>query len=265
MKYIDHLLAVVLCFTLLTGGSGKDADFCSIRNTTTRHGEQIDFTVFYSVAGIYVTAGFATFINKVEMLNGKPVFHITGTGRSNSSYDWIYKVRDRYESFIDTATMLPLKFIRDVREGSTRKYENISFNHRSNTVVTDSGLKKVPPCIQDVLSTIYYSRNLDFEKYKTNDKIPFQMFLENEVHELYIRYIGKETITTRYGTFDAIKFKPLLVEGTIFSGGENMTVWVSDDKNRIPVRIESQILIGSVKVDLSGYKNLRHEFSSKRK
>ena len=154
--------------------------------------------------------------------------------------------------------MLPLKFYREVEEGNTRKKETVSFNQDKQIATTDSAQYKVPACVQDVLSSVYYARNIDFNKYKKGDKIPFQMFLENEVHPLYVRYMGKEQVQTRYGKFNAIKFKPLLVEGTIFSGGENMTVWVSDDANRLPVRIESRILIGSIKVDMMGYKNLRY-------
>ncbi|HEY0356529.1 MAG TPA: DUF3108 domain-containing protein [Flavisolibacter sp.] len=236
-------------------------DFCGIRNTTTQSGEQIDFTVYYNVAGIYVNAGSAMFTTKLEKLNDKPVYHIIGSGRSNSKYDWIFKVRDRYESYVDTATMRPLRFSRDVEEGNTKKLERVSFDPNKNTATSEGKVFKVPDCIQDVLSSVYYARNIDFNKYKKGDKIPFKMFLENEVHNLYIRYIGKEQVQTRYGTFNAIKFKPLLVEGTIFSGGEKMTVWVTDDANRVPVRIESQILIGSVKVDMMGYKNLRHPLS----
>jgi len=88
------------------------------------------------------------------------------------------------------------------------------------------------------------------------------MFLDNEVYDLYIRYLGKETIKTRYGKFHAIKFKPLLVKGTIFEGGEKMTVWVSDDPNHFPVRIESPIAVGSIKVDMMGYRNNRYPVSS---
>jgi hypothetical protein len=237
-------------------------DFCGIQNTTTQNGEELSYTVFYSVGGIYVVAGSAVFRNKTEDFNGRPVYHITGSGQSNSTYDFIYKVRDRYESYIDTATMQPLKFVRDVQDGNHKKYENISFNRSANTAITDSGVFKVPACIQDVLSTIYYARNIDFSKYRKNDKIPFRMFLENEVNDLYIRYLGKEAVKTKYGRFKAIKFSTLLIAGTVFKGGENMTVWVSDDANHIPLRIESQILIGSIKVDMTGYKNLRHALSS---
>jgi hypothetical protein len=116
--------------------------------------------------------------------------------------------------------------------------------------------------VQDVLSSIYFARNIDFDQYKPEDKIRFSMFLDNEVYEMYIRYLGKETVKTRYGKFKAIKFKPLLIKGTIFEGGEKMTVWVSDDQNRIPVRIESPISVGSVKVDMIYNRNLRHRLSS---
>jgi hypothetical protein len=121
---------------------------------------------------------------------------------------------------------------------------------------------KIPNCIQDVLSAIYYARNINFNKYQPEDKIPFSMFLDNEVFNLYIKYQGKEVIKTRYGTFNAIKFKPLLVKGTLFEGGEKMTVWVSDDANHIPLRVESPIVVGSIKADMMGYRNLRYPLSS---
>ena len=109
---------------------------------------------------------------------------------------------------------------------------------------------------------IYYLRNIDFNKYKPEEKIPFNLFLDNQVYNVYIKYLGKETVKTQYGTFNAIKFKPLLLKGTIFEGGEKMTVWVSDDPNHIPLRIESPIVVGSVKVDMMQYRNLRYPLTS---
>jgi len=120
----------------------------------------------------------------------------------------------------------------------------------------------VPNCVQDVVSAIFYARNIDFNKYKPEDKIPFTMFMDNEKYDLYIRYLGKETIKTKYGKFRAIKFKPLLVKGTIFEGGEKMLVWVSDDANHLPLRVESPISVGSIKVDMMSYRNLRYPLSS---
>jgi hypothetical protein len=109
---------------------------------------------------------------------------------------------------------------------------------------------------------MYYARNINFDKYKAGDKIPFDMFLDDEVYHLYIRYLGKEIIKTRYGKFRAIKFKPLLIKGTIFQGGEKMTAWISDDANHLILRVESPIAVGSIKVDMFGYKNLRHPLTS---
>jgi hypothetical protein len=209
-----------------------------------------------------VDAGTATFSVNLEKYNSRPVYHVVGVGNSNSRYDWIFKVRDRYESYVDTATLKPYKFIRNVDEGGYKKYENITSNHEAGTAVSTKGVFKVPDCIQDVISAIFYFRNIDFDNYKPGDKIPFRMFLDDEVHELYVRYLGKEIVKTRYGRFRSIKFKPLLIGGTIFEGGERMTVWVSDDKNRLPLRVESPISVGSVKVDMMGYLNLRYKLSS---
>lgn len=209
-----------------------------------------------------MAAGEATFTSSLERLNGKPVYHIVGEGKTYNFYDNFFKVRDRYETYIDTASLQPYKFIRNVEEGGYKKYENVSFNRTANTAVTTKGVFKVPECVQDVVSSIYYARNIDFSKYKPGDKIPFSLFLDDEVYNIYIRYMGKETIKTKYGKFRAIKFKPYLIKGSVFEGGEKMTVWVSDDGNKIPVRIESPISVGSIKVDMASYRNLRYPLSS---
>lgn len=237
-------------------------EFCGLPNQAFQAGESITFKVYYTLAGVYIAAGEATFTVALEELGGKSVYHVTGAGKNYSFLDNFFKVRDKYESYIDTATLQPLKFIRNVSEGSYRKYENVSFNKTAHTAITNSGVFKTPDCIQDVLSTMYYARNIDFDKMKPGDKIPFSMFLDNQVYDLYIRYVGKETIKTKYGKFRAIKIKPLLIKGTIFEGGEKMTVWISDDANHIPVRVESPISVGSVKVDMMDFKNRRTPMNS---
>lgn len=249
-------------FANLTNRQTGD-DFCGIVNRTFITGERINFKVFYSVVGIYLEAGSAQFSLNREVLNNKPVYHVIGDGYSNPRYDWIFKVRDRYETYIDTMTLKPYKFVRNVDEGGYKKYENVTFNHSAGTAVTTNGTFKVPSCVQDVLSAVYYARNIDYSKYKPDDKIPFDMFIDDEVNHLFIRYVGKEEIKTRYGKFRAIKIKPLLIKGTIFEGGEKMSVWVSDDQNKIPLRIESPISVGSVKVDMMGYGNLRYPLTSR--
>lgn len=256
-KLIYSFILLIIVSPLKAGD-----EFCGLHNAAFQAGERIEYSIYYSVIGLYVNAGNASFTASLEKINNHTAYHVVGEGNSNTKYDWIFKVRDKYETYIDTTTLEPLKFIRNVNEGGYKTYENVTFNCKANTAITTKGVFKIPTCIQDVLSSIYYARNINFNSYKPNDKIPFNMFLDNQVYNLYIKYLGKEVIKTRYGKFNAIKFRPLLVKGTMFEGGEKMTVWVTDDANHIPIRIESPIVVGSVKVDMMKFSNLRNPLSA---
>lgn len=238
-----------------------DSAFCgSIRNTAFNAGENLTYKVSYVVAGVSLSGGEATFKTDLEKMMGKNVYHVVAEGKSY--HDMLFKVRDKYETYIDTGTLQPYKFIRDVDEGGHKTFENVSFYKATNTAITNTGTYQVPSCIQDVLSAIFYARNIDFGQYKPGDKIPFDMFLDRQVYHLYIRYLGRETIRTKYAKFRTFKFKPLLVKGTMFEGGEKMTVWVTDDPNHIAVRIQSPITVGKVSVDMTDCHNLRYPLSS---
>ncbi|HVX51341.1 MAG TPA: DUF3108 domain-containing protein [Chitinophagaceae bacterium] len=244
------LLTVLLAFSGLLPVAAQDLAF--------QQGEKITYTVFYNVIGIYINAGSAVFSTSQEKMNNRDVFHVVGEGHTNSKYDWIFKVRDKYESYFTTTNLQSLKFIRNVNEGKYKKYEEVSFDTQSNTAITSDGVYKVPSKVQDVINAIYYARNIDFDNHKPGDKIAFNMFLDNQVYNLYIKYIGKETVKTRYGKYNAIKLSPLLIKGSIFKEDDKMTIWVSDDANHIPLRVESPIAVGSVKIDLKGYENLKY-------
>lgn len=229
---------------------------CKTVNTTTQSGETLTYKIYYTLAGIYANTAEVTFSNSLEKLNNRPVYHFVGNGKTYPNYDWFFKVRDVYESYVDTASMLPYKFTRNVSEGKNKIYNQAIFNQTNNTAISTNKLIKTPACVQDVLSSIYYARNIDFSNSKINDKIYFNMYLDDVVYPIYITYLGKEKIKTKFGTYNTIKFRPKLIEGTIFKGGDKMTVYVTDDANKIPVYIETPILVGTIKVYLSSYKNL---------
>ncbi|MBV8254208.1 MAG: DUF3108 domain-containing protein [Chitinophaga sp.] len=256
-----YLLLIIISLTCIRPTQAQ-TDFCSIRNSSFKAGETITLKVFYALGKMFIGAGEATFNCSLERFANRDVFHIVGEGKTYKAYDWFFKVRDRYETFIDTATLQPLKFLRNVNEGGYKIYNNVVFNQAAHQAISTNGTFTVPPCVQDVISSIYYARNIDFSKYNEGDKIPFAMFLDDQVYNIYVRYLGKENIKTKFGTFRAIKFKPLLIKGNVFEGGEKMTVWVSDDGNKIPLRIESPISVGSVVVDMINYGNLRHPLTS---
>ncbi|HMP91945.1 MAG TPA: DUF3108 domain-containing protein [Phnomibacter sp.] len=261
MKKISLILTTLFLLTH-TWANFTPTKVCGSQNKSFQAGEKVTFYVYYTLAGIWVHAGNVSFTVNLETLNGKPVYHVVGDGSTKPSYDWIYRVRDRYESYMDTSTLMPLKFIRNVDEGGYKIYENVTFYPETRTAVTNKGVFNVPECVQDVLSEVYFARNIDYSKYKPNDLIPFDLFIDNKVYNMHIRYLGKETIKSRYGKFRCIKFKPLLLSSHIFEGGEKMTVWVTDDANRLPIRIETPISVGSVKVDMMEYRNLRHPLTS---
>ena len=255
------LTLVLLSIFFLSGGiSAQSNTLRKINNKAFKPGEILEFRIHYGL----VDAGIARLEvkDKMHLVNNRSSYHVVGIGNTTGAFDWFFKVRDRYETYIDTSTMLPMKFIRNVDEGGYKIYNNVTFNQTAGTAVSTKGVFPTPRCIQDVVSAMYYARNINFDRYKPGDKIPFDMYLDDEVYHLYIRYIGKETVKTRYGKFRAIKFKPLLIKGTMFQGGEKMTVWVSDDPNHLVLRVESPISVGSVKVDMYGYKNLRYPLSS---
>lgn len=258
----SHKFFVFIFFQFLCLFSFAQDDFCNIKNNSFKTGERLLFKVYYNMNPLWIHAGNAEFTINDEKLEGRKVYHISGVGKTQKSYEWFYKVNDKYETLLDQESLLPMRFIRNVNEGGFKIYNYVNFNHSNKKAVSTNGVYDIPNCVQDVLSAIYYARNIDYNKYKSGAKIPFSMFLDDKVYDLYIRYMGKYEINTKYGKFKAIKIMPLLIEGTIFKGGEKMTVWVSDDANHIPLRIESPILIGSIKVDMMEYSNLLHPLSS---
>jgi hypothetical protein len=232
------------------------------KNSSFQEGERVTFRVYYNMGFIWINSGNAEFTVKPEECNNRKAYHITGMGRTAKSFEWFYKVFDTYESYVDKETLLPLRFVRRVNEGGLTINNDVQFNHKTGQAISDNKAFSIPSGTQDVLSAIYFARNINYNNYNVGDKIPFSMFLDNKVYDLYIKYCGKERIKTKMGTFNTIKIVPLLIEGTIFEGGEKMTIWVSDDDNHIPVRIESPILVGSIKVDLMEYQNLRNPFTA---
>ncbi|MCH5596866.1 DUF3108 domain-containing protein [Niabella ginsengisoli] len=235
---------------------------CGIDNTAFKAGEKVGFVVYYTAAKlINVTAGAGSFTTTLEKLNGKSVYHVVGEGHTLPSYEWAYKAKDVYETYMDVETLLPLKFVRDVNEGGYKKYQNVGFNRAANTAISN-GVYKIPACAHDVVSAVFWARNIDYNKLKVGDRIGIKIFLDNENHDLYVRYLGKETISTKYGKFKAIKIRPTTIKGTIFSGDDQMTVWVTDDANRVPIRIESPIIVGKVRIDMTSFQNLRSPMTS---
>jgi hypothetical protein len=237
---------------------------CNQTNTSFNTGEKIHYTIYYNVIGMFVNAGNADFTTKASVFNGVNTYTLTATGNSNNRYDWIFKVRDKYESIVDSKTLLPYQFIRQINEGGFHQKESISFSQQAKIATTSTapGIFNTGDCTYDVISAIYAARNINFASLQINDKVNLNFFLDKTLYPSYFKYLGRYQMVTQYGKFNVIKLAPLLVKGTVFNGGEKMVVWVTDDPNHIPVRIETPLVVGSIKVDMVGFENLRYPLTS---
>jgi hypothetical protein len=216
--------------------------------------EVLEYRVHYGL----IDAGEARLevASTLKQIGPRQCYQVIGTGKSLGAFDWFFKVRDHYESYIDSESMLPWLFIRKIDEGGYKKRQNVSFNHHKNTATSEKKTIETPDHVQDLISAFYYARTIDFNKAAVGDTFLIHTYLDDETFPLVIKYMGKETVKTKMGSFRCIVFKPYLLEGRVFKEKEGMTIWVSDDKNRIPVRAQANILVGSIKMDIKNYSGL---------
>lgn len=251
---------------------------CPVEIKAFSAGEKVTYQAYYNWGFVWIHAGDVQFSVNQKQYVGKQVYQFETTGNSVKKYDWMYKVRDKFQSYVDMETFNTLWAERNTSEGSYKAYESYNFSTSAKkiySVVKTSDKPftrdtiKIKTCTFDVLSAVYYCRTINFEKYKPNEKIPVNIVLDGKTYSLYLRYLGKETIKSRDDNKNAevkkyrcIKFSAMLVEGTIFKGGEDMFIWVTDDNNRIPVLVEAKILIGSVKAYVNTMEGIKYDLTS---
>jgi len=248
---------------------------CYDNSTSFESGENLKYEGAYNFGFIWLTAGSATFELKDTVLNERNAIHILGKGKTYPNYDKLLRVRDQYESIINTDTHLPLRFIRNVAEGDFRLNNQYTFFEDSNYVNVDfvkrqGKLKRknmqfyLPDCTHDVLSAVYFVRSLNFNELNVGEKVAFKIMLDRKIYDVAIEYHGKEVKKVRKGEkykCNKISFK--LIAGTVFKENQKMFIWATDDKNNLPVAIESPLVVGKAKFYLTGYENLKHPIESK--
>lgn len=223
--------------------------------TAFRAGEVLTYRLHYGI----LNAGIATLEVKPDVLdiNGRKVYHIVGTGYTTGSADWFFKVRDRYETYMDKDALVPWAFVRRVDEGGYKFSQDYLFNHYTKKVDIGNNEKMdIPPGVQDMVSAFYSARSMDLSNAKPGDVYSITCFMDKEIWPLQIKFIGRETIHTDLGKYKSLRFRPIVQKGRVFKNEEDLNVWISDDKNHLPLRVQANILIGSVKMDITGAKNL---------
>jgi len=252
------ILSFNYTFAYTSGGLEDEKtqdNFVNANNTSFKPGEKLTYRLSYGI----LDAGEAVLtVNKsTKKVRGRELWKVRGTGRTISAFEWFYKVNDVYESYVDAQGMFPWMFVRRVNEGGYIINQDYTFYQHKKVVDNGEGKKfGVPSNVQDMISAFYYLRTLDYDKASIGDVFTVNVFLDDELYPAKIRYKVKQVIKTRNGKIKCHKFAPVVQEGRIFKTEKDLTVWITDDANKIPIVAKAKIKVGSLKKHLVNYEKL---------
>ncbi|MBN8575682.1 MAG: DUF3108 domain-containing protein [Cytophagales bacterium] len=243
-------------------------EFETLRNTSFGKGEELTYRVNF---GFFTVGKASTVIdNKVFTMNGRPCYKVDAFGETSGFVSWVTKVNDQWGAYIDTAALVTHVSYRKIREGSYRKDEMITYDHARNqaevrvmdkktNVYGEPKLFKTPDNVRDMVAGFMYMRVIDFNKYKIGDTLSVSGFFEDTAYNMRIIYSGKDKVSTKLGKIPCHKLVPVMPDNKLFDGENSITCWMSDDGNRIPVKIQAKMFIGSTGIELVGIKSLRNQ------
>lgn len=261
-------VSTILLSLLMMGFLQKEENgYRYIKNNSFNLGEKLEYRVHLGfLSGAYATMEIS---NTIYSINDRPCFKVNVFGKTAGMIDLFYKVRDNWGSYIDTSAIVPQRFYRYIRENKYRKNEIVDFNHSIDTATVgrlDKKTKKlvkkekfpVPDNIQDLISGYYYLRTMDLDKVKKGEVITIKGFFDDEIYNLQIKYLGTEELKTKLGKFNTHVMIPKMPENKLFPGKDPIKLWLSKDSNKIPLKIQANMRLGAIEVDIKSYENLRN-------
>lgn len=260
MKRLIGIVGMMAGFIFLT--SSEVINYPSVTNKAFQVGEKLRFRVTYG----FVDAGEAILEVKSTSKKGgdRELLQVIGTGRTLGGFNSVFKVNDKYESYIDKKSLFPWFFSRRVDEGGYKINQDYTFHQDQNKVNNGAGKEfKTTMGVQDMISSFYYARTLNFNGIKKNDVYEFKCFMDDEHFNLKIKYVGDELIHLRKGKFNCMKFVPVVQTGRYFKSENDVNFWVTKDENHIPLYVKAKIPVGVVKLQLVEWEGLKNELSSK--
>jgi len=248
---------LVVCFLSVQPGFAQDA----VTNNAFQVGEHLNYRLNYSSSFGEFNAGIADIdigmVKEKNIADGHTVFHIVASGKSNSFFDIIFKVRDHFETYFDSATLLPYRFVRQTHEGNYIFNDQVDFNRKKGVAINSRKEIPIPPHVHDIISVVYFMRTLSVKDFGPDSTYYFYFYLDDSVYYSMAKLVGHETLETKWGWIPCLKIKPMMATGEVFAEKYPLTMWVTDDKNHIPLRAESKIIVGSVRMELSGFSGLK--------
>jgi hypothetical protein len=229
------------------------------------------YKVYYNLNFVWIPAGEVTF----KVVDEGDTYHLSAIGRTYSSYEWFYKVRDNYDTWVDKKTMLPKVSIRNISENRYQLYDKVTYDQAGRKAtyergkhtgdIHSRGTVSFSDCMHDVLSIVYYCRTLDYAQAKTGQEYPVKVMLDEEIYPLKYTLLSREEKKIKdLGKWATLRFTPQLVAGNVFNENAKMKIWASDDANKLPLMIESPVSVGSVKVVLKNSKALKYDMTAKK-
>jgi len=254
------LLIIFLISTICSNAQTKVDSFRVIDNNAFKLGENLTFKIKYG----FVTAGISKmYVKDEKTVSGRLVNHVIFEVNSVPSFDWIYKVRDRYETFIDKEGLFPWRFEQHIREGGYKRDYSAYFDQRRNKAFTSEGIFDIPEYVNDIISAFYLARIFDYSNLKENDEIHLKNFNNGNTFDLDVVFRGREEIEVPAGKFKCIIIEPLVKGGGLFKSEGSIYIWLSDDSLKVPIKVKSKIVVGSIDAVLSEYSGLAGEFKAK--
>lgn len=254
------IICLLISIPFVYSQTVKDDDFRTVENKAFKVGEKLTFDVKYG----FVTAGISVMeIPDIKRISGREAYHIISTVNTVSSFDWFFKVRDRYETYMDVKGLFPWRFEQHVREGHYTRDFSAFFDQRRHIAKTSDGQYEIPPYVNDIVSAFYLARTFDYSNLKVNDRIHMQNFYKDKTYKLDVKYLGKERVDVEAGTFDCIVVEPLVQEGGLFKSEGSIIIWLTDDELKVPVKVKTKVVIGSIDAELTKYEGLAGPLKAK--
>lgn len=256
MKKLFLFAAIVFTVFLLNGGESANGTQNFFK------GEVIDYKVHYGF--INAAEGRMSIAKELKTINGFPCFEVLVEGKSIGMFDLFLRIRDEWGTYIDTAKIIPHQFYRKIEEGSYRKHEIVTFDYTEETAIVKKyhfrdqywrplETYDIPDNVQDLVSSYYFMRTLDFNEYEAGDTIITQVFFDDEIYNFNIRYLGKDHIKTKIGKFETLVLSPIMPENKLFKGENSIRVWLSADEKKIPLKVKASMFLGAIEVDIKSY------------
>lgn len=253
---------LILFFGILIG-VGTFAQLNNIKS-----GETLHYRIHYGP----LNAGTATLSTLKTNYKNTPHLYVKGVGRTTGAVRTFFKVDDLYESYINLSNGLPSFYVRNVKEGSYSQHLQAAFDHQNNTLIlTDKKNPGISPKqintvkgIQDMLSAFYHLRGLDATELRVGKNIRLNVWIDDEMFPFQLRIDGTEDVKTKFGTINCFKITPMVMSGRVFKAKEGVTMWVSNDKNRVPVAMKAELAVGSMKASLEQYSNVMYPLNFKK-